>query len=271
MDRAARGGVPLYCWAVAALAAVAAAWLAFALLRAPSAEQDSGDGDAPSARVAKRRAARKARLAAGRADRPRPVRERRARPAARAAAPEGEMPLSAEDQRLSDGIQSALDDENLGSVRQLAELAAKSGSAEVRRDAVDALAWFGEKALVELTMFMADPDGDVRDAACDAWRTAVSQIEDPEARGDIALMGMKAVRSRDHLEFMVMEINDLSNSRQIRILEDLIGGENQVAASVAREHYEFVTGEPYEGPEAAAKWLEENPDEDSGDDSAAGD
>lgn len=172
-----------------------------------------------------------------------------------------ESSLSAEDRKLLDDLQAASDDENLKSACEYAALAAKSASPEVRARAVEVLQWFGQEALPELTMFMADKDDDVRDAACDAWQMGVSQIEDPKLRGETALAGMKVVRDRDHLDFMVMEINDLPNSRQIEILQELIQGENSAAASVAREHYEFVTGDAYESPEAAQKWLDENPDE----------
>ena len=60
---------------------------------------------------------------------------------------------------------------------------------------------------------------------------------------------------------MIMEINDLPNSAQMDILTRLIEGGNKAAAEVAREHYEFVTGEPYTTPDAAQKWLQENPDD----------
>lgn len=173
---------------------------------------------------------------------------------------DGDVALSAEDQKLMDDLQAASDDENFKSVCKYAALAAKSASPEVRAQAVETLQWFGQEALPELTMFMADADDDVRDAACNAWQMGVSQIEDPKLRGETALAGMKVVRDRDHLDSMVMEIDNLPNSRQIRILQELIRGENSTAASVAREHYEFVTGEKYEGPAAARKWLSENPD-----------
>ena len=156
-----------------------------------------------------------------------------------------EPELSPKDQKLADAIQDALDAEDFKAVKAVAEDAANSGSADVRQRAVDALQWFGPEAMPELTLFMADADEDVREGACSAWTMALSQVEDPKTKGDLVLAAMEIVRSRDNLEMMVMEINDLAEAKQVEILKTLIAGKNATAAAVAREHYEFVTGEPY--------------------------
>lgn len=171
--------------------------------------------------------------------RPRPARAETAESEA------GDSELSPKDQKLIDTIQDALDEEDFKSVKARVEDAAKSESAEVRQRAVDALQWFGPEAMPELTLFMADADEDVREGACSAWTMALSQVEDPQTKGDLVLAAMEIVRSRDALEMMVMEINDLAEPKQVEILKTLISGKNATAAAVAREHYEFVTGEPY--------------------------
>ncbi len=168
-----------------------------------------------------------------------------------------------EEQKIADAIQAALDDDSLKALQASLEAAANSTNVALRQAAVDALAWFGEKALPELTMFMADKDDDVRDAACSAWTMAVSSIENTEVRGAAVEAAMSVVYDRDQLDSMVMEINDMSNVQQLQILTQLIEGENKIAAEAAKEHYEFVTGEAYESVEAAQKWLDENPDEES--------
>ena len=239
-----------------AAGAVVAGLVVWAVLSVWKATDVTLPEDAPrehAKKIAEKKPARKARPAAKRADKAEGKVAQR-----RVVEDDG---LTEAEQKVMDDIQSALDDENFASVSKLAADAASSTNAAIRLRAVEALNWFGKESLAPLTMFMADADEDVRESACDAWRTGVSQIEDPALRGDIALAGMKVVRSRDQLDFMVMEIDDLSNSQQIRILQDLIQGDNPTAASVAREHYEFVTGDAYESPEAAQKWLDENPDD----------
>ena len=169
--------------------------------------------------------------------------------------------LSPQDRECVTAMQSALDAEDYRALIPLVTAAAKSANADVRLRAVEALQWFDKKALAELTMFMADSDDDVRTSACDAWTSALFEVEDPTLKGKLVVSAMEILTDADQLESMVMEINDLPNSAQMEILTRLIEGGNKVAAEVAREHYEFVTGEPYESRDAAQKWLQENPDD----------
>ena len=163
--------------------------------------------------------------------------------------------LPPRDSECVTAMQAALDAEDYRALIPLVTTASKSASSDVRAQAVEALRWFGKKALAELTMFMADSDDDVRTSACDAWTSALFEVEDPALKGKLVVSAMEILTDADQLESMVMEINDLPNSAQMEILTRLIEGGNKVAAEVAREHYEFVTGEPYESRDAAQKWL----------------
>ena len=224
------------CICAAAAAVGLALWLGTGASPAPKGEATAK----PKAIPAARKAIPDATKAAAKAKRrPRPAR-------AEADKGEAEAPeLSPRDQKVMDTIQDALDEEDFKSVKACVADAAKSESAEVRQRAVDALQWFGPEAMPELTLFMADADEDVREGACSAWTLALSQVEDPQTMGDLVLSAMELVRSRGELEMMVMEINDLAEAKQVEILKTLIAGKNETAAAVAREHYEFVTGEPY--------------------------
>ena len=166
-----------------------------------------------------------------------------------------------EERILADKIQDALDDDNFKALQAEIEKLAASTNDALREKAVEALSWFGVKALPEMTLFMADTNDDIRDAACTAWTMSVSEIEDKNLRGSAVLSAMSVVHDRDHLDSMVMEINDMSNSEQLEILTQLIEGKNKLAAQTAKEHYEFVTGEEYKDLATAQKWLNENPDE----------
>lgn len=246
------------------LALAGAAWLLTAALSSPEvAAETAADEQLPASRRgqdshAKRVAARtkKARRVTG-DTRGAPSAGRKAPPRVEA---EGED-LSPQDRACSDAIQAALDDEDYPRLLPWIAEAAKSANAEVRSEAVEALRWFGKKAMAELTMFMADDDDDVRTSACDAWTTALSEVESASEKGALLAAAMDILTDGDQLESMVMEMNDLPNAQQIAILTQLIEGKNKTAAAVAREHYEFVTGDPYVSRDAAQKWLLENPDD----------
>lgn len=170
--------------------------------------------------------------------------------------------LSPDERKIAERIQGAVDDDDYKRLLPAIEAAAKSANAALREKAVEALSWFGKQALPELTLFMADPNEDIRSAACDAWIMSIPEIDNNRLRGETVLSAMKVVRDRDELDRMVTEITDLPNAQQLPILLQLIAGPNAEAAAAAREHYEFVTGDAYESVEAAQKWLDENPDDD---------
>lgn len=173
--------------------------------------------------------------------------------------------LSPRDRECVAAIQAALDDNDYAKLLPAITTAAKSASADVRAQAVEALRWFGKAALSELTLFMADADDDVCTAACDAWTSALFEVEDPALKGQLVESAMEILTDADQLESMIMEISDLPEALQVEILTRLIEGSNKAAAETAREHYEFVTGEPYENRDAAQKWLLENMDNDADD------
>ena len=173
----------------------------------------------------------------------------------------GEDALSWADKVCCEGLQKAIDDGNYALAASLLDEARRSESREVREKAVEALSWFGRKALDDLTLFMADPDEDVRQDACNAFESALSEVEDAQEKSQYAIAALETLEDREQLDSLIMEINDLPDALQIAIVTRLIEGPNKTAGDAAREHYAFVTGEEYESPEAAQEWLRENPEE----------
>ncbi|HBJ59343.1 MAG TPA: hypothetical protein DDY72_02545 [Verrucomicrobia bacterium] len=169
--------------------------------------------------------------------------------------------LSGMDKACYEGLQKAIDDENYALVASLLDGARRSSSKEVRAKAVEALSWFGRAALSDLTLFMADPDEDIRQDACTAWASALSEVEDAQEKGQYASAALEILQDKNLSDSLIMEINDLPDAQQIDIVTRLIEGPNKTAGEVAREHYEFITGEEYESPEAAEQWLQENPED----------
>ena len=76
-----------------------------------------------------------------------------------------EVKKTPEEKALAKRIEKSLDDENLEAALACAKEALNCKNAEIRQAMVDTLGWFGEKALPELTPFLADPDDDVRESA----------------------------------------------------------------------------------------------------------
>ena len=204
----------------------------------------------------------------------RPARIAEARPTAQgsassasseAEASDNDSELSAEDERRIDEIQTALDKEKLSDVKSLAEKLIDHPSAAVRQKAVEALQWFGAKALDTLTPYLADADEDVRTTAMDAVEQSLLQMEDEKAKLNYieSLFQIRGACDTDGLAMLGGQLKGLSDgaavvAAAVRVIE---ANRDPAAAKEMREVYEFVTGEPYTTPDAAQKWLQENPDD----------
>ena len=204
----------------------------------------------------------------------RPARIAEARPTAQgstssatseAEASDNDSELSAEDERRINEIQTALDEEKLSDVKSLAEKLIDHPSAAVRQKAVEALQWFGAKALDTLTPYLADADEDVRTTAMDAVEQSLLQMEDEKAKLDYieSLFQVRGACDEDGLAMLGGQLKGLSDgaavvAAAVRVIE---ANRDPAAAKEMREVYEFVTGEPYTTPDAAQKWLQENPDD----------
>ena len=250
---------------VLALAAGVALWLGRGAFTDAGASDTAADrqgrqiGEAASRTSAK--SARPARIAEAR-----PTAQGSASSAtAEAEASDNDSELSAEDERRINEIQTALDEEKLSDVKILAERLIDHPSAAVRQKAVEALQWFGAKALDTLTPYLADADEDVRTTAMDAVEQSLLQMEDEKAKLDYieSLFQVRGACDEDGLAMLGGQLKGLSDgaagvAAAVRVIE---ANRDPAAAKEMREVYEFVTGEPYTTPDAAQKWLQENPDD----------
>ena len=166
--------------------------------------------------------------------------------------------LNPTDKKLVDGIKNALDGERLPDLLKLLPAAMASTNVEIRSDLVDALGWFGRDAMLELLPLMADPDEDVAESAVDNWTMALNEVDDEVEKSTSVEAAMKVLKNEDALQAMVLELDDCDDMVALQTLVNVIEGDNEVAAAVAREHYEFMTDEEYSGIESANKWLEKN-------------
>jgi hypothetical protein len=60
----------------------------------------------------------------------------------------------------------------------------------------------------------------------------------------------------------VILFDSVPENLAVPAIVDLIKNGGAVASEIAREHYEFTTGEPYQSKEMTDKWLKENASDD---------
>lgn len=163
-----------------------------------------------------------------------------------------------EEKALAERIEKALDDEDFELAVACAEEAQKCGDAEIRQSMVDTLGWFGEKALPELTPFLADADEDVRDSAMSEWTTALSSIEDEGVKIRTVELAMGVLNDEDALEEISNEYIGADEKLAVESLARIIeGGGSKEGVEKAKETYEFVTGDEWTDAAEAERWIAE--------------
>lgn len=173
--------------------------------------------------------------------------------------------LEGADKVYANAIQDALDDDDEKGILELAELVKKCENPEVREHLVDALCWIGEDAMPELTELMSDKNPDVAEAATEAWQHSLFDMDFGEKRYAVAETAMKYIKDPDVLEMLSGELSAIDDDlRAVEAMASVIMEGNPVAAAKAREAYEELTDEKWNGLDSAENWLAENyePDDD---------
>ena len=177
-------------------------------------------------------------------------------------------PYSAADQKIMSAAESAIDEDDLELARNLAEHALGSKNKELREMVVDALGWFGEQTMSELTPFMSDPDEDVAEQAASHWKNALQEISDDGTKAGIVEMSLVAIQNKDVLEDVANELIDLDELAALQVIANLMDAGAGAAEEALRDVYDSITGEKWTGVDAAEEWLQKNytpPDDDDAD------
>ena len=182
----------------------------------------------------------------------------RAKPVLAALDDDGDDDCTPAERALEERIEKALDDENLEEALACAEEAQDCAVVEIRQAMVDTLGWFGKKALPELTPFLADADEDVRENAKSEWMMAVSEIEDDVEKIGTVELAMCVLRDEDDLEEISGEYIGVDEKLAVEsLVRSVEGGGSKEGVEMAKETYEFVTGDEWAGVEETARWIAE--------------
>ena len=154
---------------------------------------------------------------------------------------------------------AVIENDDLDGARALAEKAVDSDNAELRAMVVDALSWFGQSALAELTGYMSDADEGVAGEARSCWMRALQEIEDDGLKAGVVELALNELKNREILDDVVNELVGIDELAAVQVLANVIvDGENSKAVPAAKEAYNSITGEDWSGVDAAEAWLQEN-------------
>ena len=230
---------------------------------APAAEKAPAASQADAGRVRRK-------AVAGKGRRTMPAKnQKRVRPVVAEVSIDDRDDLNADEKKIMKSIDRALDDDSLPELLKVVSAASVSANDEVRSEMVDALGWFGDKAMLELLPFMADKDPEIAQSARDHWTSALSDVPE-RRRAELVERTATALKDKEAIEEIIDQLDDCDEVVAIQTVINIIESGNKEAAEVAREEYEFLTGEEYTTFEAAEAWLKENytPDDDADGDDA---
>ena len=167
--------------------------------------------------------------------------------------------LKPEERQMLDELNEAMCEEDLETVSLAAEEFAKNPNPVIRRAVVEAISWFGDKGLPDLAVYLVDEDEEVSSLAKERWSLGVQEVEDEQEKVTLAKLGMLYVKDEDSLTTFMGDLSSVDDDLKImQALVDLIEEGPQEAAAVAREQYEWMTGDEWTNFDAAEAWLQEN-------------
>ena len=167
--------------------------------------------------------------------------------------------LKPEERQMLDELNEVMCEDDLETVSLAAEEFAKHPTPVVRRAVVEAISWFGDKGLPDLAVFLVDEDEEVSSLAKERWSLGVQEVEDEQEKVTLAKLGMLYVKDEDSLSTFMGDLTSVDDDLKImQALVDLLEEGTQEAAAVAREQYEWMTGDEWTNFDAAEAWLQEN-------------
>lgn len=171
--------------------------------------------------------------------------------------------VSAAERTILNSVDNALNAEDFEEVLRLTKKLENSTNEIARLRVVEALGWFDDAALPELTPFLMDADEGVRYSARDQWMASLDQVEDIDLKASVIEATMQVVTDPDLLEDIAFNFHDMPTFTAIDSLVALIHGDNEAAAEAACETYSFLTGCEYSTLEDAQRWVDENVESDN--------
>lgn len=179
-----------------------------------------------------------------------------------------ESELTAEQKKVIDEIRAALRADDYNALMRLVRRMQASNEwpdgipNEVKKAALDALGWYGEKCLPEIVGFLADLNPEIVSSAMDAWEDAIAELDCDRDISKQVILASKVVSNAESMESILSEIPPgMRHSVAVATIKDILASGNELAKLKILETIEQVTGdETIKTAEQLDKWLEENPD-----------
>lgn len=146
---------------------------------------------------------------------------------------------------------------DLTNALSFAQSALRASRPEVREAAVTMLAWFGKKAIAELTPFLSDKNENVALEASTQWRRIFSNECTDDEKVAISSLVLNKITNYELLEELGIEdmFNQIDEKKAVEAMISVIKGGNAAGVKLVKSSYETVTGSPWKDEETARRWM----------------
>ena len=169
--------------------------------------------------------------------------------------------LTKEESAFLDELNEAMLEDDVEIVGEVADEMASNPNPVMRRNAVEAISWFGEEGLPELAQYMVDPDPTVAELARERWSIGVSELESDKEKVALSKLAILSVNDADAISDYMSDLSMANDDLEImQALVDIIDEGGPLAVKAAMEQYESMTSEEWRGFDYAEAWLKENYD-----------
>ena len=171
-------------------------------------------------------------------------------------------------------LQAALDSESYDQILKIIEMAntAPKGSlgkttagmpVALRKKIVEALSWFGARAIPEMTGFLADENPEVFQMTLDQFEQALSDVSlGDKDRAKIVVLASSVLTDQDALDIIQMEISNMRSSVTADTIYSIAETGTPQAKETLQENLDFFTGgENIQTVEELNKWKADHPDD----------
>ena len=134
----------------------------------------------------------------------------------------------------------------------------------VKKEALKALGYFGEKCLAEIVPFLGDLDAGIVSQAADYWEDAIAELDGDRVIAEQVILASKVISSAESIESIMSEINEstMRPSVAVQALKEILSNGSDVAKDrVLQQIHDYTNDESITTVEQLDKWLEEHPDD----------
>ena len=158
---------------------------------------------------------------------------------------------------LQNLMETAAETGNKKAILELSAEYRRNPDPKARMEFVEALFAIDRAGIVNLASFASDPDPEVSERAATMLESQIDIVEDAYLRSSLLGQVIMSVRDEERLRPFCAKLGQLPADCAVRRIIDIVEMEksNPVAAKLAKEEYEAITGEKFRSIKAANRWA----------------